>query len=71
MGGSGWTAVKEIAYHFSCYPVNHDIREKKKKETKKTTSALRHARTDFRSMMSEERLNLFIMDVHIRKKPVH
>ena len=32
----------------------------RKKETKKASSALRHARTDFRSIMSEERLNSFL-----------
>ena len=44
------------------------IKKKKpdrKKETKKANSALRHVRTDFRSMMSEERLNSFMTDVLI------
>ena len=40
--------------------------EKKKKE-KKADSALQHIRTDFWSMMSEERLNSFMLDVLIIK----
>ena len=55
--------------------MNHDIREKKtpdkKKKKKNADSALRHVRTDFRSVMSEERLNSFMTDVFIIKKPVH
>ena len=54
--------------------MNQDIREKnsdRKKKTKKANSDLRHVRTDIRSMMSEERLNSFMMDVLIIKKPVH
>ena len=55
--------------------MNHDIHEKKtlveKEQTKKANSALRHVRTDFRGMMSEERLNSFMTDVLIAKKPVH
>ena len=42
--------------------------EKKKKEA---DSALRHVKTDFRSMMNEERFNSFMTDVLIIKKPVH
>ena len=43
----------------------------KKKKKKKVNSALRDVRTDFRSMMGEERLNSFMADVLIIKKPVH
>ena len=61
-----------MASPFPCCPVNHDIREKnpliKKKEA---NSALRHVRTHFRSMMSEERLNSFMTDILIIKKTVH
>ena len=50
--------------------MNHDIREKKTliEKKKKANSALRHVRTDFRSMMSEGRFNSFMMDVFIIKK---
>ena len=56
--------------------MNHDIHEKKtlvEKKTKKANSALRHVRTDFRSMMSEEeeRLNSFMTNVLIIKKPAY
>ena len=33
--------------------------------------AKRHVRTDFQSMMGEERLNSFMAEVPIIKKPVH
>ena len=57
--------------------MNHDIREKKnsdEKKQKKTNrkkpySTLRHVGTDFRSMMSEVRLNSFMTDIFIIKKP--
>ena len=55
---------KEIPSPSHCYPVNHGIRERKprqkkktKTKTKKGKSALRHVRTDFQSMMSDEHLN--------------
>ena len=63
--------------------MNYDIREKKKtlieknkktkkKETKKkANSASQHVKTDFRSAMSEERLNSFMTDVLIIKRSVH
>ena len=54
---------KEIPSPSPYYPVNHGIRErnprqkkKKKTKTKKGKSAVRHVRTDFQSMMSDERL---------------
>ena len=58
--------------------MNPDIRKKKKtliekktKQKKEPNSALRHVRTDFWSMISEERLNYFMTDVPLIKKPVH
>ena len=54
--------------------MNHDIREKRtpdRQKKKEANSALRHIRTGFRSMMSEERLNSFMTDVLIIKKPAH
>ena len=54
--------------------MNHDIREKKtliEKKTKQANPALQHVRTDFRSRMSEERLNSFMTDPFIIKKRVH
>ena len=44
---------------------------KEKNQTKKANSVLRHVRTDFWSMMSEETLNSFMTDVLIIKTPVH
>ena len=43
----------------------------KKKKKKEADSTLRHVRTDFQSMMSEEHVNSFMADVLIIKKPVH
>ena len=64
-----------MTFSFPCCPVNHDIHGKKtlikRKQTKKANSSLRHVRTDYRSMMSEERLNSFMADVLIIKKLVH
>ena len=40
-------------------------------DRKKANSAIRRVRTDFWSMMSKERLNSFMADVIIIKKPVH
>ena len=44
-----------------------NIREKKpsRKKAKKANSALQHVRKAFRSMMDEERLNSFMMEVPI------
>ena len=41
----------------------------KKTKTKKANSTLRHVRTGFRSMISEGRLNSFMLDFFIIKKP--
>ena len=45
--------------------------DRAKKQNKKVNSALWHVRTDFQSMMGEERLNSFMAEVPIIKKPVH
>ena len=39
----------------------------RKKKKEEANSALQHVRTDFRSMMSEERLNSFTTDAFIKK----
>ena len=41
------------------------------KTTNQANSALRHVRTDFRSMMNEECLNSFMTEALIIEKPVH
>ena len=46
-------------------------RPRVQKTTNQANSALRHVRTDFRSMMNEECLNSFMTEALIIEKPVH
>ena len=58
-------------FPFPGCPADHDIREKKTVRKKKANSALRHVRTNFQSMMSEERLNSFMTEILTMQKPVY
>ena len=56
---------KKITSLFPCSPVNREYLCSKPQIEKKVNPALQHVKTDFCSMMGEERLNLFVPEAPI------